>query len=78
METTETAAQNQVPCRYLRSKEMYYQGQEDDEYASGLYWCHRTQESFGPDGAACGKGVLRQAHLLRNVIGLNRFNSRKD
>ena len=55
MEPTEPAAQNQIPCRYLRSKEMYYQGQEDDEFASGLYWCNRTQESFGPDGAACGK-----------------------
>jgi hypothetical protein len=45
----------ELPCRYLRNKEMYYQGSEDDEFASGLYWCNRTQESFGPDGAACGK-----------------------
>ena len=55
METPETTVQPEIPCRYLRSKEMYYQGQEDDEFASGLYWCGRTQESFGPDGDACGK-----------------------
>jgi hypothetical protein len=34
---------------------MYYQGSEDDEYASGAYWCLRTQEPFGPDGETCGK-----------------------
>ena len=55
LETLPLAA---VPCRNLRSKEMYYQspGQEDDPYSSGLCWCTRTQESFGPDGAPAGKG----------------------
>lgn len=46
-----------LPCRNLRSKEMYYQpaGQEEDEFASGIFWCCRTQESFGPDGQPIGK-----------------------
>jgi hypothetical protein len=41
----------QIPCRHLRSKEMFHQeiGESDDhECASGLYWCGRSQESFGP------------------------------
>lgn len=42
-----------LPCRYLRAKEMYYQGFEEDPCASGVYWCGKTQESFGPDGEAC-------------------------
>ena len=46
-----------IPCRHLRSKEMYYQdyGAEDDAFSSGIYWCGKTQENFGPDGEACGK-----------------------
>jgi hypothetical protein len=55
METHEKSAQQLIPCRYLRSKEMYHQSADDDEFASGLFWCSRTQEVFGPDGAACGK-----------------------
>jgi hypothetical protein len=44
------------PCRNLRSKEMYYAyGQEDDEFASGCFWCAKTQEGFGPDGQAVSK-----------------------
>ena len=36
----------------MRSKEMYYEGhgQEDDEFSSGVFWCGKTQENFGPDG----------------------------
>jgi hypothetical protein len=47
-----------LPCRHLRSKEMYYQtyGQADDEFSSGIYWCGKTQENFGPDGEPCGQG----------------------
>jgi hypothetical protein len=41
------------PCRYLRCKEMYYDAPEDDAFASGAYWCERTQEPFGPDGESC-------------------------
>lgn len=47
-----------VPCRHLRSKEMYYQeyGAPEDEFSSGIYWCGKTQENFGPDGEPCSKG----------------------
>jgi hypothetical protein len=47
-----------MPCRHLRSKEMYYQeyGAPDDEFSSGIYWCGKTQENFGPDGHPCGRG----------------------
>lgn len=43
---------SQSPCQHLRSKEMYYQEVEDDNdpYASGIYWCTKTHEGFGPDG----------------------------
>lgn len=53
--TAPSSAEVQLPCRYLRCKEMYYQGSEDDEFAGGAYWCNRTQEPFGPDGEPCGK-----------------------
>ena len=41
----------------MRSKEMYYQGQgqEDDEFSSGVFWCGKTQENFGPDGQPVSK-----------------------
>lgn len=57
MSDSEKKLELRVPCRYLRSKEMYYQGlgQEDDEFSSGIYWCMKTQENFGPDGAAANK-----------------------
>lgn len=58
----------QIPCRHLRSKEMYHQsyGQEDDEFSSGLYTCMKTQENFGPDGQPVGKTECcsgRSCHL---------------
>ena len=55
MELPESTASVQIPCRHLRSKEMYYQGSENDDFASGQYWCDLTHDSCGPDGAACGK-----------------------
>jgi len=45
----------EIPCRNLRSKEMYYEAAEDDEFASGIYWCTKTHESFGPDGEPVAK-----------------------
>jgi hypothetical protein len=45
----------QLPCRHLRCKEMYYQAPDDDEYASGQFWCNRTQDVIGPDGETCDK-----------------------
>jgi hypothetical protein len=46
-----------VPCRHLRCKEMFYEppGKPEDEFASGIYWCVRTQENTGPDGQSCSK-----------------------
>ena len=46
-----------LPCQHLRSKEMYYQGygQPEDEFSSGIYWCQRTSENFGPDGRPAEK-----------------------
>ena len=45
----------QVPCRNIRSKEMFYQAADDDEFASGIYWCNKTHEDFGPDGEPVSK-----------------------
>jgi len=44
-------------CPKLRSKEMYHDapGQEDAAFASGLYWCMKTHETFGPDGQPADK-----------------------
>jgi hypothetical protein len=53
--TTESTTATPLPCRYLRCKEMFHDGRDDDEFSSGLYWCSRTQEATGPDGVACGK-----------------------
>ena len=58
MNNFEAALKLGAPCQQLRSKEMYYQspGQEEDElFSSGLYWCIRTYEGFGPDGQPVGK-----------------------
>ena len=57
MNTPESSASLQSPCRHLRSKEMHYQnpGQQDDEFSSGVHWCAKTQEAFGPDNEAAGK-----------------------
>ena len=56
MNTTETPSSKlELPCRNLRCKEMYYHGNPGDAFASGAYWCSRTQENFGPDGEPAGK-----------------------
>lgn len=34
---------------------MYYNAPDDDAYASGVFWCGKTHESFGPDGQAADK-----------------------
>lgn len=40
------------PCKHIRAKEMYYQAdeREGDAFASGVYWCTCTHQTFGPDG----------------------------
>ena len=57
MNPQENSLNIRIPCQYLRSKEMYHQdlGQEEDQYSSGLFWCGKTHESFGPDGQPAGK-----------------------
>ena len=45
----------QLPCRNLRNKEMYYGASDEDEFASGQFWCLKTNENFGPDGEAVAK-----------------------
>ncbi len=57
MSNSESAPRFQAPCPNLRNKEMFYQtpGQEDDQFSSGLYWCTRTSEIFGPDDQPVGK-----------------------
>lgn len=47
-----------TPCKVLRSKEMFYEApdqESDDAFASGAYWCGKTQEPFGPDGEPAEK-----------------------
>lgn len=39
----------------MRSKEMYYEAADDDEFASGIFWCVKTHENFGPDGEPVSK-----------------------
>jgi hypothetical protein len=50
-----------LPCKYLRSKEMFYEspGAEDSDFASGVFWCSKTQEAFGPDGDSADKGECK-------------------
>ena len=55
MNTTDSPLNFKRSCRYLRSKEMFHQSDDDDAYASGQFWCSKSQESFGPDGAVAGK-----------------------
>ena len=57
MDPAIASTKSQIRCRNLRSKEMYYEspGQEEDEFASGVYWCGKTQENFGPDGQPASK-----------------------
>ena len=57
---TETGPPTQllVPCKFLRSKEMFYEqpgDQPNEAFASGVYWCAKTHEAFGPDGEAAEK-----------------------
>jgi hypothetical protein len=52
MSNSDSTPRLPAPCPNLRCKEMFHQspGQEEDQFSSGLYWCVRTQEGFGPDG----------------------------
>ena len=55
----ETTSRVKTGCRHLRSKEMFYAtaAQEEDEFSSGIYWCLKTHEGFGPDGEPVGRSA---------------------
>src|SRR5207248_7634067 len=55
MDSSETPQKIQVPCRNLRCKEMYYQGQPEDDCASGIYWRseEHTSELQSPYDLVC-------------------------
>ena len=55
MNTNDNSTNLKRPCRYLRNKEMFYHGVEDDAFASGIFWCSKTHENFGPDGVEAAK-----------------------
>ena len=41
------------PCKHLRSKEMFYDvgsDPQDDDGASGIFWCTHSENCLGPDG----------------------------
>lgn len=40
------------PCRFLMSKEMFYDSDtaRDAAYSSGIFQCLKTHQCFGPDG----------------------------
>lgn len=45
--------ENQLPCRCMRSKEMYIDSEHDPTVPgshSGLFWCMHSQSCLGPDG----------------------------
>ncbi|GMW01136.1 MAG: hypothetical protein AMXMBFR84_22730 [Candidatus Hydrogenedentota bacterium] len=50
-----------LPCKYLRSKEMYYQtGYEEEAFSSDAFWCTKTHQSYGPDKNPVGKSECAQ------------------
>lgn len=40
---------NVPPCRYLRSRGMYIHGDAAEDPETSVYWCLKTQKSFGVD-----------------------------
>jgi len=50
-QSTEATSRVEFPCCNLRSKAMYYGGEDDD----GVFWCAKTEENVGPDGQPAGK-----------------------
>ena len=56
--------ENELPCRCVRSKEMYIDSEHDPTVPnshSGLFWCLHSQNCLGPDGqvvtpASCTAG----------------------
>jgi hypothetical protein len=42
---------SQRPCRFLRSKEMFYDNgiPVEERGSSGIFWCSQTYRCLGPD-----------------------------
>lgn len=53
MTTKNLGPKGQCACRYLLSKEMFYEDnpKANDKYSSGIFWCELTHNAIGPDGA---------------------------
>ncbi len=56
-------------CKHLRSKEMFYESEtiEDEDRASGLFWCMHSQTCLGPDGGAAGDEECLPGRLCYEV-----------
>ncbi len=56
-------------CKFLRSKEMYYEqaGEEDVQFASDVFWCAKSLEAFGPDGESAGKSDCQSSRSCYDV-----------
>ncbi|MCL4190294.1 MAG: hypothetical protein KJZ87_01010 [Thermoguttaceae bacterium] len=47
---------NSRRCKYLRSKEMFYDDglPLEERSGSGIFWCSHTHNCLGPDGVIVG------------------------
>lgn len=59
----------QIPCKYLRTNNMYYTDaeQEDQHSSNSVFWCTKTHEAFGPDGEPASKTdccAERKCHVV--------------
>jgi len=66
--TPSSIRSSQPACLHLRSKQMYYQVEDETDRAhrreierlfgaadTTAFWCERTQTGRGPDGACCNR-----------------------
>jgi len=46
-----------LPCKHLRSKEMFYDNgiPLEDRSGSGIFWCAHTHNCLGPDGTVAAR-----------------------
>lgn len=68
MNSPESLSSFRVPCKYLRTNNMYYSdvGSEDAASPDSVYWCTKTHETFGPDGEPASKSECctgRKCHV---------------
>ena len=53
MKEPNEAPKAQIPCKHLRTNNMYYSDpieDEDNQSEDSIFWCLKTHEGFGPDG----------------------------